>query len=131
MLTERLRWLPEFTARRRQIAALYRSGITNPLVRHAEPPQEESAHVHHLYVIACTHRDQLIAHLAASGVQSLIHYPIPVHRQEPCVGLRRDPAGLSASEAHADAVLSIPCHPQLTDCDVERVTLAVNSFKAA
>jgi dTDP-4-amino-4,6-dideoxygalactose transaminase len=131
MLAERLRWLPEFTARRRQIAALYRSGITNPLIRQAEPPQEASAHVHHLYVIACARRDRLIAHLAACGVQSLVHYPIPVHRQEPCLELRRDPAGLSASEAHADTVLSIPCHPQMTDSDVDRVMLAVNSFKAA
>jgi dTDP-4-amino-4,6-dideoxygalactose transaminase len=130
MLAERLRWLAEFTARRRQIAALYRSGITNPLVMQAEPPQEASAHVHHLYVIACAHRDRLIAHLADCGVQSLVHYPIPVHRQEPCLGLRRDPAGLSASEAHADAVLSIPCHPQMTDSDVEQVMLAVNSFNA-
>ena len=131
MLAERLRWLPEFTARRRQIAALYRSGITNPLVRQPEPPQETSAHVYHLYVIACASRDRLIAHLAECGVQSLVHYPIPVHRQEPCLGLRRDPAGLSASEAHADAVLSLPCHPQMTDSDVERVMLAVNSFNAA
>jgi dTDP-4-amino-4,6-dideoxygalactose transaminase len=76
-------------------------------------------------------RDRLTKHLAECGVQSLIHYPIPVHQQEPCVDLRRDPAGLSASESHAETVLSIPCHPQMTDSDVEQVVLAVNSFKAA
>lgn len=129
MLAERLKWLPEFTERRRQIAALYRSAITNPLVGQPDPPQEESAHVHHLYVLTCQERDRLTRHLTECGVQSLIHYPIPVHRQEPCVNLRRDPAGLSASESHAAIVLSIPCHPQMTDSDVEQVVLAVNSFK--
>jgi dTDP-4-amino-4,6-dideoxygalactose transaminase len=131
ILAERLKWLPEFTDRRRQIAALYQSAITNPLVRKADPPQEESAHVHHLFVVTCMERDRLSKHLAERGVQSLIHYPIPVHRQEPCVDLRRDPKGLSASESHAETVLSIPCHPQMTDSEVEQVILAVNSFTAA
>lgn len=131
ILGERLKWLPDFTDRRRQIATLYQSGITNPLITQALPPQEESAHVHHLHVITCVERDQLIKHLAHHGVQSLSHYPIPVHRQEPCVDLRHDPEGLSASESHAETVLSIPCHPQMTDADVEQVVLAVNSFKAS
>jgi len=131
ILAERLKWLPEFTERRRQIAALYQSGITNPVIRQLEPPQEESAHVHHLYVVTCVERDLLIKHLAACGVQSLIHYPIPVHQQEPCLEVRCDPEGLSASESHAETVLSIPCHPQMTDADVEQVVQAVNSFKAA
>jgi dTDP-4-amino-4,6-dideoxygalactose transaminase len=131
MLADQLIWLPEFTARRRQIAGLYRSGATNPLVRQAEPPKEASEHVHHLYVIACAHRDRLIAHLAACGVQSVVHYPIPVDRQKTYLGPRRDPAGLPAGKAHADAVLAIPRHPLMTDSDVQRVTLAVNSFKAA
>lgn len=131
MLAERLKWLPEFTERRRQIAAHYRSGITNPLVEQPEPPQEESAHVHHLFVVTCPERNRLIEHLAEWGVQSLIHYPIPVHRQEPCMTLRRDPEGLSASESHAETVLSIPCHPQMTDEDVDHVVRAVNSFRTA
>jgi dTDP-4-amino-4,6-dideoxygalactose transaminase len=130
ILAERLKWLPGFTKRRQQIAANYQSGITNPLVRLAEAPQEELAHVHHLYVLNCVERDRLIEHLEDCGVQSLIHYPIPVHRQEPCVDLRRDPAGLSASESHAATVLSIPCHPHMTDSQVEQVIDAVNSFRA-
>lgn len=130
ILAERLKWLPEFTERRQQIASLYQSGIANPLVRQAEPPQEESAHVYHLYVLHCVERDRLIEHLAQCGVQSLIHYPIPAHRQEPCVDLRRDPEGLSASETYAETVLSIPCHPQMTDADVEQVVGAINSYRA-
>jgi dTDP-4-amino-4,6-dideoxygalactose transaminase len=130
ILGERLRWLPLFTERRRQIAALYQSEITNPLIRQAEPPQEESAHVHHLYVVSCAERDLLAKHLAACCVQTLIHYPVPVHQQEPCLEMRRDPKGLSASEFHAETVLSIPCHPQMSDADVGQVIQAVNSFKA-
>lgn len=131
ILAERLKWLPEFTERRRQIAAFYQSRITNALVSLADPPQEESAHVHHLFVITCLERESLTKHLADCGIQSLIHYPIPVHRQDSCVDFRRDPKGLSASESHADTVLSIPCHPQMTDADVEQVVVAINTFRTA
>jgi dTDP-4-amino-4,6-dideoxygalactose transaminase len=62
-------------------------------------------------------------------VQSLIHYPVPIHRQAPCASLRRDPQGLARTEAHADRCLSIPCHPQMSDDDVQRVIDALDSFR--
>jgi len=131
MLTERLKWLPEFNARRRQIADAYNSGIKNPLVHKLAAPEEPSAHVYHLYVVTCEHRDNLQAHLLREQVQSLIHYPVPIHQQEPCLNIARDPYGLTNSERHAAMCLSLPCHPQMTDGDVAMVISAVNSFRAA
>jgi dTDP-4-amino-4,6-dideoxygalactose transaminase len=128
MLAERIKWLPEFTERRRQVAKAYYTGIKNPLVRLMASPEEPSAHVYHLYVVACVQRDALQAHLKHYHVQSLIHYPIPVHRQNPCVNISHDPEGLCHSERHADTCLSLPCHPQMTDNDVDLVISAVNSF---
>ena len=129
ILAVRLKWLPEFTKRRRQIADRYRAEIVNPLIRQLAVPQEVSSHVYHLYVITCEQREALQSHLLAHQVQSLIHYPIPVHKQEACLGINRDPEGLHHSELHARTCLSLPCHPQLTDDDVGTVISAVNSFQ--
>lgn len=129
MLAERLKWLPAYTERRRQIATAYQEGIDHRLVKLLALPEERSSHVYHLFVISCPQREALQAHLQQHQVQSLIHYPIPVHQQEPCHQIKRDPQGLSASEAHANHCLSLPCHPQMSDADIEHVIDAVNTFK--
>jgi dTDP-4-amino-4,6-dideoxygalactose transaminase len=129
MLAERLKWLPEFTERRQQIAIAYRAGINNPLVIQLAPPEEHDAHVYHLYVITCEQRDILQAHLQQQQVQALIHYPICIHEQAPCLTIKRDPQNLAISERHAATCLSLPCHPQMSDADVASVIAAVNSFK--
>lgn len=131
MLIERMRWLPEFTERRRQIADAYRSGIDHLHVQQLTASEEPSAHVYHLYVITCNQRDALQAHLQKHSIQSLIHYPIPVHQQESCRNIARDPRGLSHSERHAATCLSLPCHPQMTDNDIAAVISAVNSFQGS
>ena len=128
ILAERMKWLPEFTERRRQIAEAYQAGLRNSLVRQLAIPEEPLAHVYHLFVIACEQRDTLQAHLQQHQVQALIHYPIPIHEQAPCLDIARDPEGLRHSEHHAATCLSLPCHPQMTDNDVNKVISAVNSF---
>ena len=129
MLAVRLKWLPEFTERRRLIADSYRRGIENPSVRFLAAPEGRSAHVYHLFVVTCAKRDALQTHLSRHEVQSLIHYPIPVHQQEPCRGIARDPLGLGNCDRHAATCLSLPCHPQMTDDDVAQVIAAVNVFQ--
>lgn len=129
MLAERLKWLPEFTERRRQIANAYREGIQNIHVQLLAPPEESSAHVYHLFVVTCQKRDALLAHLQKQQIQSLIHYPVPIHMQEPCLNIARDPRGLGNSERYATMCLSLPCHPQMIDIDVAAVISAVNSFQ--
>jgi dTDP-4-amino-4,6-dideoxygalactose transaminase len=129
MLAVRLEWLEGFTERRRQIADAYHEGIRNPVVRLLARPQERAASVHHLFVVTCDERDALQAHLQEHEVQALIHYPVPVHHQEPCRDLARDPQGLAHSDRHAATCLSLPCHPQMSDADLTRVIAAVNSFK--
>jgi dTDP-4-amino-4,6-dideoxygalactose transaminase len=129
MLAERMKWLPEFTNKRRQIANSYLAAIKNPLVRFLVSPEEPAAHVYHLFVVTCEQRDALQVHLQQHQVQSLIHYPIPVHMQEPCKDISRDPQGLGYSERHAATCLSLPCHPQMTDNDIVAVISVVNSFQ--
>ena len=128
ILFERLNFLEDFTRRRIGVAELYLSGIVNPLVRPLARPKLKEAHVYHLFVVTTPWRDSLRAHLAASGVQAEVHYPVPIHCQEPCRSLQRDPAGLAACEEHATQCLSLPCHPFISTEDVRSVINAVNSF---
>ena len=129
LLTERLKWLPEFTNRRRQVASAYRTGVDNADVLHLKAPEQENAHVHHLHVITCRDRNALQTHLHELGIQSFCHYPVPIHHQKPCKDIRRDVNGLAVSELHAEICLSLPCHPQMADADIAAVISAVNLFK--
>lgn len=129
ILLERLKWLQEFTQRRRDIAVAYRTGIKQPLVSLLDAPEEQASHVYHLFVLTCEEREALQTHLHAHNVQTLIHYPVTIHQQEPCKQLARDPNGLFNSEYHANTCISLPCHPQMTDADVASVIAAVNAFE--
>lgn len=131
MLLVKINILSEYTKRRRYIANVYKNEISNKKVQKLIEPQEENSHVYHLFVITSKERDLLQKRLLSSSIQSLIHYPVPVHKQKPCLSLKRDPLGLIHSESHAHSCLSLPCHPQMTDREVGLVVEAVNSFKGA
>jgi len=131
ILLERLKYLSSFTDRRRQIANAYQQEISSPYIKKLLDPEEPAAHVHHLYVIQCEARDALQEHLKKHQIQSLIHYPIPIHQQKLCLDMKRDPLGLGNSENHAKTCLSLPCHPQLSDQDVVKVIDVVNQFSGA
>jgi len=130
ILRERLRYLQQWIVRRREIADTYSAGIRNPLVTLMPVPSaDRERHANHLFVVTTPHREALQAHLQANRVESLIHYPVPVHEQEPCRGLRRDPRGLGQAEKHAATCLSLPCHPGLTHEQAQHVVEAVNRFE--
>lgn len=131
LLHVRLGALDAFTQRRQAVAQAYREGISNPHVTLLTAPEDPAQHVYHLFVIRTDHRDALMAHLQEQGVDTLIHYPIPAHEQSSLTQLAHDPQGLEHAETHARTCLSLPCHPQLTDADVEHVISAVNAFTPA
>lgn len=128
VLNARLPRLAELTKRRREIAELYRRHLSESSVKQLEPPQDPDNHVYHLFVVTTTRRDELQAHLANLGIQTLIHYPVPAHLQPSLASIRRDPCGLPASEHHAGICLSLPCAPHLSDDQAYKVVEAVNSF---
>lgn len=128
LLNTRLGWLERFSKRRREISVRYHSFIRNPLIEPLASPRREENHVHHLFVVKCKERDRLINHLKKQQVASLIHYPLPIHHQEPTRSLCTDPEGLPCAENHARTCLSIPCHPQMNESAVDQVVNALNSF---
>jgi dTDP-4-amino-4,6-dideoxygalactose transaminase len=83
--------------------------------------------VAHLYVVQCEHRDALRRYLAACGIATDVHYPVPDHRQPALAAA--DSATLPVTDRASARVLSLPCFPELGDDEVERVIAACNAFR--
>ena len=128
LLLAKLPYLEEETSRRRFIATRYRELVTNERIQFLSLPEDPLSHVHHLVVVRSAHRESLIAFLNEQNVETLIHYPIPVHRQEASREIRTDPHGLLNAELFATEILSIPAAPSLNDDEIEKVASALNSF---
>ena len=129
ILSTRLNWLERFNRRRQDIARKYLAKIDNARVELLSPPNAEQSHVYHLFVVRCAERDRLAHFLSQHGIETLIHYPVPAHRQPCCQNVRCDPRGLPSAESHAEQCLSLPCHPQLHDDDVAKIIATINQFK--
>jgi dTDP-4-amino-4,6-dideoxygalactose transaminase len=130
LLRVKLRYLDAWNAARRERAAWYRALFSGlPLERPVDAP----GHVYHLYVITCDQRDDLRQHLAAAGIGSDVHYPLPAHMQpaytaQPGLVRPQGPDTLPHSERQAGRVLSLPLYPELTHAEVEQVGAAVRAW---
>jgi dTDP-4-amino-4,6-dideoxygalactose transaminase len=82
-------------------------------------------HVYHLYVVQSEDRDALQKRLADAGVQTGIHYPVPIHLQPAYASLGHRACDFPSAEQQAARVLSLPMFPELTDEQLERVAEAV------
>lgn len=128
ILSVRLDLLSQYTLRRRQIARTYFERITHPAIELMATPTDADNHVYHLFVIRTRQRDSLAEHLRSQGVESYIHYPVPIHRQPPCAAMRTDAQGLLHAETHASECLSLPCNPQLSEAQLSEIVEAINAF---
>ncbi len=125
ILSVKLTHLDGWIARRRQMADRYRHGIESSLARHPGVAPE-AYHVYHLYPLRVPERDRVQTRLAELGVQTLIHYPLPLHLQPAFGDLGYRQGDFPNAEAAAGSMVSLPLYPQLTDGEVERVIAAVN-----
>lgn len=128
VLRVKLRHLSARNQRRREIARFYDSrfpamGLRVPRVDAGETP------VYHQYVVRSDRRDDLAEHLQEHGVQTGIHYPVPLHRQEAWLRTYGLPPSLPRCEKLAEEILSLPIFPDLTDGEVEYVAQTVASFQ--
>jgi len=128
VLSAKLDRLDEWNDRRRAIARLYcnelrADGITVPFVPNWSEP------VWHLFVIQCDARDALADWLEQSGIQTLVHYPIPPHRQRAYADLDLPEGSLPIAERLARRVLSLPMGPHLSATHADHVVEAVCTSK--
>lgn len=126
MLRVKLTHLEFETQRRQDIARQYRAGINNPLIALPEVDNEKQ-HVWHLFVINCEHRNKLQNYLLSQNIQTLIHYPIPPHKQKAYPQWNN--ICLPITECLHSQVLSLPLDPTMDTVSVEHVISVVNGFK--
>ena len=127
MLRVKLSHLSVETKRRQHIAQRYCTEIHNPAIQLPQP-MKPGSHVWHLFVVQCADRQRLQQHLAAAGIQTLIHYPIPPHKQQAYV--QWNDLSLPITERIHQQVVSLPMGPTMTDEEVLQVIVAVNGFTA-
>lgn len=125
MLSVKLKYLDHETARRQQIAGRYLAGICHEQVT-LPTVKESEHHVWHLFVVKCKDRAALQDHLSALGIQTLIHYPIPPHKQQAYQSWNE--LSLPLTEAIHREVLSLPLDPTMTESNIQAVIDAINSF---
>ena len=125
VLRARLPWLPRWTAERRELAARYRAILHGAPVRVV--PELDAGHVYHLFPVLSSDRNALQQHLKREGIETLIHYPVPIPRQaafhEQC------PAECPNADRTCAEVLSLPLHPGMPPSAVEDVARAVLTFQ--
>ena len=126
ILRVKLRHLDRWTATRRA-----RAGMLTALLRDADVIAPEAApwarHVYHCYVIRTVRRAALMDRLSVRGIQSAIHYPIPVHLQKAHLDLGYKPGDFPIAEEMAEEVLSLPMNGELTEADVEIIAREITS----
>jgi len=126
VLRARLPWLRRWTERRRALAARYRAALSGSSVR--VPQEQDPGHVYHLFIVRSQARADLQAHLSSRGVETLIHYPLPIPRQPALATM--EPADCPLATRACDEVLSLPLHPALSDEDVDLVAATLKGHDA-
>lgn len=120
ILRVKLEVLDDWTARRRAIAEIYTQGLAGAGLSLPQVPDWADP-AWHLYVVRSPDRDELQARLAAAGIGTLIHYPIPPHMQAAYAGLGLAPATLPLAHDLAQEVVSLPMGPHLTSEQAARI----------
>jgi dTDP-4-amino-4,6-dideoxygalactose transaminase len=127
ILRVKLRYLDQWNEVRREKARAYDTLLSSlPVIRPIE--KEHARHIYHLYVVRTRKRDRLRAFLKERGIDTLIHYPIPIHLQKAYreLGYRR--GDLPWTERCSREVLSLPFFPEMTEAEMEEVANGIHSF---
>jgi len=126
LLDMKFNYFEPWIKRRREVAKMYDGGLSD-IPELALPPRSNSDYfdVYQNYVIRTKQRDKLLAHLQKSGVEVLVSWRVPMHKQK-ALGL--DHYNLPMTERISAEVISLPIYPELTDEEVEFVIDAVKNF---
>lgn len=126
LLRVKLHTLAEDTAIRQRIAEKYIREIKNPAIM-LPVFESQGAHVWHLFVVRTANREKFQSYLSEKGIQTLIHYPLPPHKQQAYQDMSS--LNLPITEQIHDEVISLPISPVMSEDDVDYVIKMVNDYK--
>jgi dTDP-3-amino-3,4,6-trideoxy-alpha-D-glucose transaminase len=122
ILSARLNFLPKWTGQRRALASVYRRELTGAGV--TVPPEFDAGHVYHLFPVLSADREALRQRLTEAGVETLVHYPIPIPRQ-PALS-SESPAACPVADLVCAEVLSLPMYPSMPEAHAVEVARAIH-----
>jgi dTDP-4-amino-4,6-dideoxygalactose transaminase len=128
VLRVKLRRLEDANARRRELARQLDEALAGAAVATPPPPADDHDHVYHQYVVRSEQRDTLREQLAAHGIATGLHYPVPIHRTGAYGDAPAAQTALPAVERLAQTICSLPIFPGLRDDEVARIADAVHAF---
>lgn len=126
ILDVKLKYIDEENEYRRRVAKMYTDGIVNNLITLPIFPANPDEHVWHLFVVRTSSRNQLQKYLTDNGVQTLIHYPVPPHKQKAYSNW--NDLNYPITEKIHDEVLSLPISPVITEDEVLKIAKIINDF---
>lgn len=128
MLLVKLDHLERWTQKRIDHAAYYQKQLAT--TSQITCPMTPSGHrnVYHTFVVQAQQRDALQQHLASCGVQTAVHYPIPIHLQDVAKYLGHGVGSFPKAEAQAHQILSLPIHPELSSEQLAHVVSSITAF---
>lgn len=129
VLRIKLRRLDGWNDRRRSVAGALTQALAGAATATPAPPEAGHDHVFHQYVVRTASRDALREHLDREGIETGVHYPVPIHLAPAYSGLPVPEGGLPGAEALADSICSLPVHPGMSRDDVARLAAAVHQFE--
>jgi dTDP-4-amino-4,6-dideoxygalactose transaminase len=121
VLLVKLRYLEEWTERRRAIAAIYNRALANAPAITLPVESPGCRHIYNQFIVRVPQRDRVRERLAEAGIASEIYYPVPLHRQECFAYLGYAAGDLPNSEAAAASTLALPISHEHADADIEHV----------
>lgn len=124
VLDHKLDHLDEWNRQRRRAAERYAAALTD-LPVFMPPPVRDDRHVYHLLQVGVPHRDGTLAALREAGVDAVVRYPVPPHRQEAFAGLDLARAPLPNTDRQARQTLCLPIRPDLTESEIAYVADAL------
>lgn len=128
ILQFKLRHLDEWNKRRRQVARMYDEKLKNINGIEFIDVGRDNYHVYHLYVIRCNKRDELQRYLKKSGIQTVIHYPLPIHLQKGFKKFGYKKGDFPVSEKASETVISLPMFPEIKDSEINYVCSVLDRF---
>ena len=128
VLRVKLRYLDEWNAYRKEVASNYLNKINNkniilPYVHKDINP------VWHQFIIRTNNREDLQKYLEEQGISTMIHYPVPIHKQEAYKEYSDMIGRLPIAESIADEILSLPIYPEMSKFDIDKVIESINRYE--
>lgn len=126
VLRVKLKHLDKDNNKRKDIAKLYFEGLKNSKFN-LPSTKEDGGHVYHLYVIRTNKRELIMDFLKEKGINTLIHYPMPIHQQP--IYSKYTRVKLPVTEKYKDEILSLPIYPELLKDDISLVIDSIKEFE--